>query len=77
MDRGNLERADAVEDGGEAMRPDLQYDVPRVAEHPEVKRSRMGLVQPSIPGDRHMIESTDVARVQTATVPRYSMTGLR
>src|SRR5271166_6145997 len=42
----------------------FQHDVLRVAEHPEVERSRLELVQPSIPRDRHMIGPTNLAGLQ-------------
>ena len=46
------------------MRPYFQHDVPRIAEHPEIERSRLELVEPSIPSDRHMIGLTYFAGVQ-------------
>src|SRR5208282_1684754 len=65
LDCGDFTWANQVENGSEAARPYFQNDVPRIPEHPEVERSRLELVQPSIPRDRHMIGPTYLAGLRT------------
>ena len=51
----DLERPNQIEHGRKAVRPDLQQDVAGIAEHPEIERAGLKLIQFPVPRDRHVI----------------------
>ena len=57
LHREDVCRADQIEHVGHRVRPDLEDDVPWLAEHPEVERPGLELAQALVPGDRDLVGS--------------------